>query len=579
MKTLERPSSNGHAAHVETLTVGRKRPTRPWRAIIAVVVAVALIVTTVVLVRNHASANVSYVTTPVLRGDVVQTVTATGTVNPQNTIAVGTQVSGTISEIDADFNSHVTKGQILAKLDPTTLQAELSQSQASLAQSQAQARAAAANAQGAQTSVSVASDTARAAQASAQAAQQTAAMNQAAIATADANVTKAQSAATLANQTIARDKTLLAQGYIAQSQFDTDNSALVAAQTGVSSAQAAAQQARLQAAASASSAAASSAQSASQTAQTGAADSQAVGQAATAAASSAAIGIQAAQVQQAQLNLEHAVITSPVTGTVIARSVSVGQTVAASLQTPTLFTIAQDLSKMEVDLSVGEPDIGNMKAGDAVDFTVLAYPNRTFGGTVSQVRINPTTTNNVVTYTTVVLVSNTDGQLLPGMTANASIHIAKAANALTVPLSALAYNPPAGSASGARRGTRGTRGTRPAASGATPATTGAANGASANASPWGQTTGAAGAATTAGSTAHVYVQRNGAAVRVPVKIDLVNASSAAIEPLRGTLTTSDVVITGDSSTKVARTQNAASAGAIRNPLGGGAGGGGQRGGR
>jgi HlyD family secretion protein len=578
MKTLERPSSNGHAAHVETLTVGRKRPTRPWRAIIAVVVAVALIVTTVVLVRNHASANVSYVTTPVLRGDVVQTVTATGTVNPQNTIAVGTQVSGTISEIDADFNSHVTKGQILAKLDPTTLQAQLSQSQASLAQSQAQARAAAANAQGAQTSVSVASDTARAAQASAQAAQQTAAMNQAAIATADANVTKAQSAATLANQTIARDKTLLAQGYIAQSQFDTDNSALVAAQTGVSSAQAATQQARLQAAASASSAAASSAQSASQTAQTGAADSSAAGQAATAAASSAAIGIQAAQVQQAQLNLEHAVITSPVTGTVIARSVSVGQTVAASLQTPTLFTIAQDLSKMEVDLSVGEPDIGNMRAGDAVDFTVLAYPTRTFHGTVSQVRINPTTTNNVVTYTTVVLVSNADGQLLPGMTANASIHIAKAANALTVPLSALAYNPPAGSASGARRGTRGTRGTRPAASGAAPATTGAANGASANASPWGKTTGAAGAATVAGSMAHVYVQRNGAAVRVPVKVDLVNASSAAIEPLRGTLTTSDVVITGDSSTKVARTQNAASAGAIRNPLGGG-GGGGQRGGR
>jgi HlyD family secretion protein len=542
------------------------------------VVVLALIVTTVVLVRNHASANVSYQTTPVTRGDVVQTVTATGTVNPQNTIAVGTQVSGTISEIDVDFNSHVTKGQVLAKLDPTSLQAALSQSQASLAQSQAQARAAAANAQGAQTSVSVANDTAQAAQASAQAAEQTAAMNKAAIATADSNVTKAQAAQSLANQTIARDRSLLSQGYIAQSQFDTDQSALIAAQTGVSSAQAAAQQARLQAAASASSAAASSAQSASQSAQTGTAGSQAAGQEATAAASSAAIGIQDAQVQQAQLNLQHTVITSPVTGTVIARSVSVGQTVAASLQTPTLFSIAQDLRKMEVDLSVGEPDIGNMKSGDAVDFTVLAYPTRTFHGTISQVRINPTTTNNVVTYTTVVLVQNVDGQLLPGMTANASIHIAKAANALTVPLAALSYNPPAGSASGAGRGTRGTRGTR----GATPAGAGA-SAATANASgasPWGNTTGAAGTATVAGSMAHVYVQRNGAIVRVPVKIDLVNASSAAVEPLRGTLATTDNVITGDSSAKATHSSSATNAGAIRNPLGGnpGGGGGGPRGG-
>jgi HlyD family secretion protein len=558
MNILERPSSNGHAAHVETLPIGQKRRKYPWRAIAAVVVALALILTAVVLVRNHAAANVSYTTAPVVRGNVVQTVTATGTVNPQNTIAVGTQVSGTISEIDVDFNSHVTKGEVLAKIDPTTLQAALLQSQASLAQSRAEAQAAAANAQGAQSNVGVASDTARAAQASAQAAGDTARMNQAAIATADADVVKARSALSLAQATVTRDKSLLTQGYIAQSQLDTDQTALVGAQSGLSSAQSAAIQARDQAIASVSSAAASSAQSASQTAQTSTAGSTAAEEVATAAASSAAIGIQAAQVQQAQLNLEHTVITSPVTGTVIARSVSVGQTVAASLQTPTLFSIAQDLSKMEVDLSVGEPDIGNMHAGDAVDFTVLAYPTRVFNGTVSQVRINPTTTNNVVTYTTVVLVANTDGQLLPGMTANASIHIAQSTNALTVPLAALSYNPPSGAAGSAPRTS--TRRTGAATGAGTRA-------AGSSASPWGATTGGASSGLAAGATGHVFVQRNGALVRVPVKIDLVNASTAAVEPTRGTLTTSDVVVTGDSS-KAARAPSASPAN--RNPLAGAA---------
>ena len=113
-------------------------------------------------------------------------------------------------------------------------------------------------------------------------------------------------------------------------------------------------------------------------------------------------------------------ITSPVDGTVVARDVSVGQTVAASLQTPTLFSIAQNLGKMEVDINVGEPDIGNVKAGDSVSFSVLAYPNEVFHGTVSQVRINPQTLNNVVTYDVVVFADNTHGKLLPGMTANAT---------------------------------------------------------------------------------------------------------------------------------------------------------------
>ncbi len=154
-------------------------------------------------------------------------------------------------------------------------------------------------------------------------------------------------------------------------------------------------------------------------------------------AAQANVAAAAAVVRQDELNLQHAIITSPVDGTVVARDVSVGQTVAASLQTPTLFSIAQNLAKMEVDINVGEPDIGNVKPGEAVSFSVLAYPNEVFHGTVSQVRINPQTLNNVVTYDVVVFAENAGGKLLPGMTANATIDVANVANALTVPLDAI----------------------------------------------------------------------------------------------------------------------------------------------
>ena len=145
-----------------------------------------------------------------------------------------------------------------------------------------------------------------------------------------------------------------------------------------------------------------------------------------ASAQRAAITQQRAALEQATINLSHTVITSPVDGTVVQRNVSIGQTVAASFQTPTLFTIAQDLRKMEVDVAVGEPDVGNVRAGDPADFTVgLAFPNRVFHGYVFRVNQNPTTVANVVTYDTIVYVDNRDGALRPGMTANATIHVAQ----------------------------------------------------------------------------------------------------------------------------------------------------------
>lgn len=479
-----------------------------WVYIALAVVLVAAIVAATVVSRAHSQVQVT--TQPVVRQTLLQSVTASGTVNAQNTITVGTQVSGTISELDVDFNSKVHKGQVLAKIDPSTLQAQVDQASAAVAQAQAQANAAGANASGAGATVNVASANAAA--------------QDAAIQTAQANVAKSQDALTLAQQQYNRDTTLLKQGYMPQSTVDTDRSNLTQAQAAVAAAQAAVAQARAQAAAS------------NATIEQNA--SQAQGQAASAEAARASIAAAQATLKQDQLNLDRTVITSPVDGTVVSRAVSVGQTVAASLQTPTLFTIAQDLRKMEVDINVGEPDIGNVKPGDTVDFSVLAYPNQTFHGTVGEVRINPQTVNNVVTYQVIVDVNNTDGKLLPGMTANATINVAKANDSLVVPLAALHQG----------RGANGS-GTAAAATAQSSATP--ASGAQ---SPWGQTSsGNAGGSVAAGSDASLMVQRDGKMQRVRVHVDLVTAAQAAVTPIDGsTLSETDNVVTAFAGTRSGR---------------------------
>jgi HlyD family secretion protein len=485
---------------------------------LAAVLVVAL-VAGITVVRLRAGAAPNYATAAVTQGTLVQTATASGTVNPQDTITVGTQVSGTISQLFVDYNSQVKAGQVLAKLDPTQFQAALAQAEAGLAQAEGQANAAGANAQGALSSVTASQEQAAALQATQQS-------DQAAIANAQANVTKSQAALVVAQQTLARDKTLLSQGFLAQSQYDADNSNLVAAQSTVSSSQSALSQARLSTTAASEQAKASYAQAAQS-------QSAATSSAATAQANQAAVAAAEANVQQAQLNLQHTIITSPVDGTVIARDVSIGQTVAASLQTPTLFSIAKDLGKMEVDVAVGENDIGKVAAGDVVDFTVLAYPNQVFNGTVAQVRENPTTVSNVVTYDTVVLVNNQQGLLRPGMTANASIHVAQANDALIVPLAALSYHPANGTFK--RRTTSGTAAPKPAA---------AANGA-----PWGATLGGGSSATVAGGRGRVFVDAGGKLTPVPVQITLVSGTQAAVTPLRGTLTANDQVVISDSAAR------------------------------
>ncbi len=451
-----------------------------------------------ILLRSRAHA--ALITAPVTQTTLVASVTASGTVNPQNLISVGTQVSGTIASISVDYNSKVKQGQVLARLDPSTFEAQLEQAQAALAQAQAQVAQAAASASGASSGVSVAAANAVA--------------ESAAVASAKTNVTKTQAASTLAQQTLARDAALLAQGYVAQSTVDTDRSNVAQDQSDVAAAQAAVAEAQAQDLASNA--------TVSQNAST------AQSQAASTDAAQANVAAAEAVVRQDELNLQHTVITSPVDGTVVARDVSVGQTVAASLQTPTLFAIAQNLGKMEVDINVGEPDIGDVKPGDAVSFSVLAYPNDAFRGIVAQVRINPQTLNNVVTYDVVVYAGNASGKLLPGMTANATIDVATAPNALTVPLTALHTGKAA-------------------------------------TTPWGDVTGsAASGAIAAGSTARLIVNHDGKPVPMQVYVRLTNGTQAAVEPVQqGALVPGDQIVIGTNGPHRDASANAANA---RSPM-------------
>lgn len=527
MKVFERPHTNGHTnGHTKiSLEPILRRPRRfrsPIAAIVAAVVALVLALGAFAALRPSPAA--AFVTQPVTQGALSQNVTATGTVNPQNTVNVGTQISGTISQLDVDYNSEVKKGQVLARLDPTSLNDTLAQNEASLAQAKDQAAAGQDNAAGS-------AETADAAQANVKA-------DADAVASAQSQIAKAQSAYALAQKTVSRDSGLLQQGFIAQTQYDTDQSNAVAAQAALKAAQDAVTQAQAQEQAAVATASADAA--------------QAQGAASTAGANAAAIGAQQAQVEQAQYNLDNTVITSPVNGTVIARDVSVGQTVAAGFQTPTLFSIAQDLTKMEVDLQVGEPDIGNVRAGDAVSFNVLAYPTRTFTGTVSQVRKNPTTVQNVVTYTTVVLVNNKDGALLPGMTANATIDVASIPNATIVPIAALQFHPSSADAksivaSGSSTAHRKTAGT---------ATAGSST-ASSSGSPWGSSGASSSTTVVAGTRGRVFVDEGGKLQIVPVQVAMVSGTNAAVTPLRGTLPAGAAVVTADGTPSSAKSHTSA----------------------
>ncbi len=324
---------------------------KPVFRIIAALVVVAVVIAGLWYWNNRKSeaAEGAWRTVQVDRGDIRVVISSTGTLSATSTVTVGSQVSGQVIEVLADFNDKVTRNQVIARIDPSTYDAQIAQGNAQIASAQASLR---------------------------------------------------QSQATLRNAELdyQRKADLGRQQLVAKSDVDLARSARDQAQAQVNAAQAQIQQ-------------------------------------------------QTASTQTTRINLGRTVIRSPVDGVVLTRTIEPGQTVAASLQAPELFTIAEDLAKMKIELAVDEADIGQVKVGQGVSFTVDAFPDRQFRGMVEQVRLSATTTSNVVTYPVVVTVDNSDGTLLPGLTVNAEIEVSKRDGVLRISNAALRYKPAEGAAS------------------------------------------------------------------------------------------------------------------------------------
>lgn len=297
----------------------------------------------VFLFKSESNKEKGFKTEKAASGEIVSTVTATGTVNAVTTVLVGTQVSGTIKNIYVDFNSSVKKGQVIAQIDPATFEAQVEQAKANLL-------------------------------------------------SARASLEKAEAAFLDAKRTMERNRELFSRNLTAKSELDTSETNYESAKAQVSVAKAQIAQAE-------------------------------------------------ASLRLSETNLRYAKIVSPVDGTVVSRNIDVGQTVAASFQTPTLFNIAQDLTKMQIDTNVAEADIGKIEVGQPVEFTVDAYPEITFKGSVSEIRNAPIVVQNVVTYDVVVKVDNPELKLKPGMTANVSIIVSSKKDVLRIPNAALRFRP------------------------------------------------------------------------------------------------------------------------------------------
>ncbi|MBV9958970.1 MAG: efflux RND transporter periplasmic adaptor subunit [Acidobacteria bacterium] len=376
---------------------------------------------------NRASA-AEYMTAKVERGNLRNTVTATGALQAVTTVQVGSQASGTLSAIYVDFNSTVKKGQVIAQLDPATMQAQVEQARANLNQARAGLQQAQAGL--AQSRAGVADARARNL-----AAASTTQNQQAGVASAQANVSVMKAQMDDAESFLRQQESLAASGVIARRDVETAQTAYKTAEARYQQAVAQMNQAVL---------------SEKSAASAGITQAQAQVQQAQAQTQNSAAQIQNAQAQVAQaeaalqlaeINLTHTTITSPIDGVVVSRSVDVGQTVAASLSAPTLFTIANDLTQMQVIANIDQADIGLVEQAKGVKFNVDAFPNDEFEGTIKQLRLNPVSAQNVVTYNVVIDVANPEKKLKPGMTANLTVTIDERNNVLKVPNAALRFTP------------------------------------------------------------------------------------------------------------------------------------------
>lgn len=302
---------------------------------------VVILIIIVPFVLNKKNGKAQYLSEPIQKRTITQIVEATGTIEPINTVSIGSQVSGRIDEIFVDYNSHVEKGQLLAQIDTSLFKAQLQQAEAN-------------------------------------------------INNAKATLQKNKALLDYDTKTYHRYKNLYERNLVSKNDLDEAESAYKSDLAQVSAARASIMQAE-------------------------------------------------ANYATASANMGYTKIVSPVKGIVISKEVEVGQTVAASFQTPTLFTVAEDLTKMQIETSVSEADIGKVVVGQDVNYTLDGYPDLVFTGKVSQVRLSPTTESNVVTYTVIIEVENNEGKLLPGMTANVSIITGKKEDILTVPNVALKF--------------------------------------------------------------------------------------------------------------------------------------------
>ena len=309
------------------------------------ILVVVILLATITLGAFHSRHTVlpAPVTEPVTRGDIVSVVAATGTVNPVTTVEVGSEITGTIESLGADFNDIVRKGQVLARLDPSIYQTSLDQAKAALQSAQADAER--------------------------------------------YRVAEAES-----DTVLARDSDLFAKQLMTEEDFHAAETDDRSAAAQVTSADATIRQAR-------------------------------------------------SAVDAAELSLSKTIIESPIDGVVVSRNVDAGQTVSATMSAPTLFVLAADLSKMQVEASIDESDVGRVKQGEPVSFHVDAFPSQTFTGKVLQVRLNPTVDSDVVTYTAIIDAPNARLQLKPGMTSLVSIEVARHDNVLRVPTAALQFKP------------------------------------------------------------------------------------------------------------------------------------------
>jgi HlyD family secretion protein len=381
-------------------------------------------------------------TAKVDRGPVVVNVATTGALNAVTTVQVGSQVSGQIKELLVDFNSPVKRGQLIARLDPEIFQAKVRAARADLESAQAAVLNQRANVERARAEIENARASAATADANIERMRADLENARALIATAQANIARESAMVANARLELERRIDLRRRDLISQSEkdqaqtaFETASAQLEAARAQERAGHAALRSAQAQLLATQSQARAAQAQVASTEAARGVAEAQLKSAEAGARQKLAAL-------EQARLDLEHTEIRAPVNGVVVSRTVDVGQTVAASLQAPTLFTIAEDLARMQVEAAVDEADVGRLRQGMPSSFTVDAFPGRTFQGEIVQIRKSPQVVQNVVTYTVVIAVTNPDLTLLPGMTANVRIQIERKEDVLRVPNAALRYRPP-----------------------------------------------------------------------------------------------------------------------------------------